>query len=57
MVRYFCDRCGKEEYNFYRVRIDTPNHCMKLYDLCEECAIFLFSWFKNEEEKEEVNEK
>lgn len=57
MVRYFCDRCGKEKDQIRPVRIIAPRVYSSLYELCDECIDRLKVWLENEEEKEDVDEK
>lgn len=60
MIKYYCDRCGKEYYNViktyipydYKENEDKLSMCgieVKKYDLCADCFEELKNWVKKYE--------
>jgi uncharacterized coiled-coil DUF342 family protein len=56
MIKYFCDRCGKEIYRFYKTRISYTGADRKesdfCSDFCKECKEELSNWVKNKPAKD-----
>lgn len=54
MVKYVCDRCGKELDKLYRKCIAYSDD--NSADLCKECIEELLNWMKNKPAEDKRNE-
>lgn len=51
MVRYFCDKCGKEvneDEDLSKITISRPMYNNIIYDICEECREYIIDILIND---------